>query len=569
MVSRAKGTGHGGCCCGGCRTPPTDPRAGIGSIQTVVPIQQYCCRCIPKNVCVSVVSGDTTTQRLVSRGCDTTPYDGDPIQYTASVMVEGVSRTINFRFSVRGELCYLTWDIPSLSLFSETLIDHTVDADPMLCNHGMNSQACAEFGDTWEVLSPPLTITISDPPTLDLKDMLECVGCSCICQCMCISIWSQDPTEGLLTRVVANEIVCGELTRYDLSGCGDATFQKTPWSANWTSGGWGISIGDQWERPVQSHTVVSGTESISGTCSVRDATTKGDGLEHSIEGETIEVIYEWSLEHRIAKRFKWVGRSYGQSSIVSIEAWNWIDSVWEEISSIQGRPATTDINRANAEILISDYTGTGVDLGIVRIRLTVTGGADLHTDLILIGVSECCSMRLTPPESVELEEDPELIVLNADQGCPSPEPLWQVRDVNDVLWTIAASCSWCGGTCGTNSTECCARPINRILYAEVTIGCATCPNPIGVILNAGLTGAIWTGTTPVIVDCTQLTINFSCSGSTWYIEVQSGPCSYAGNATASTCDPFSVDFAGTLANGIGCCPSDPFASTSISITVIE
>ena len=566
MVAKAKGAGQGGCCCGGCRTPPTDPRPGVLEVEK---IQQYCCRCIPKNVCVSVVSGDTTTQRLVSRGCSTSPYEGDPIQYTTTVIVEGVSRTINFRFSVRDDLCYLTWDIPALSLDDEMLIDHTVASDPYACSHGMNSASCAEFGGTWEVLSPPLTITISDPPTLDLKDMIECAGCGCICKCMCISIWSQDPEEGLLTRVVSNEIVCGELTRYDVSGCGDSTFQKTPWRANWSSGGWEISIGDQWEHPIHTSTLVSGTESISGTCTVRDATWKGDGLEHSIEGETIEVIYEWSIEHRIAKRFKWVGRSYDETSVVSIQAWNWIGSEWEEIASVAGRPITTTINRAQAELLTSDYTGTGADLGIVRIRLTVTYGTELHTDLILIGVSECCAMELTAPYPIELAETPERIILNADQGCPSPEPLWQVRDVDDVLWTIAASCSWCGGTCGSRSTDCCARPISRILYAEVTIGCATCPNPIGVILNAGVTGVIWEGTTPVIVDCTQLTIELTCGGSSWHIEVQSGACHYSGDSTAVDCDPLSIDFAGTLSGGIGCCPTDPFAVTSISITVIE
>lgn len=569
MAAKAKGTGQGGCCCGGCRTPPVDSREGIGSIQSVVQIQQYCCRCIPKNVCVSVISGDTTTLVLVSRGCPTSPYDGDPIQYTTSVIVEDVSRTINFRFSVRDELCYLTWDIPALELFGEKLIDHTEAANPELCKHGMNSKSCAEFGGEWEVLDPPLSISISDPPTLDLKDMVECAGCGCICKCMCISVWSQDPEEGLLTRVVAADIVCGQLSRYDVAGCGDSTFRKTPWAASWASGGWEITLGDQWEHPINTHTVLSGTESISGTCTVQDATWIGDGLEHSISGATVQVVYEWSLAHRIAKRFKWLGRSYDETSVVSIEAWNWITLAWEEISSVPGRPLTTTINRTSVETLVSDYTGTGVNLGIVKIRLTVTDGDDLHTDLILVGVAECCSLRLTPPETVELEEEPPRIILNGDQGCPSPEPLWQVRDVDDVLWTVSASCSWCGGTCGTRSTECCARPISRILYAEVSIGCATCPNPIGVILNAGPTGAIWSGTTPVIVDCTQLTIHFSCAGGTWFISVQSGACSYSGNATSVDCDPFSVSFSGMLTGGLGCCPTDPFAPTSISITVIE
>lgn len=570
MVTKGKGTGQGGCCCGGCRTPPVDPRAGVGGLQRVIAAQQYCCRCIPKQVCITVESYFGISQYLVSKGCGDATYDGDPIQYQTNIMIDGEDYLLNIRLSVIDEQCYITWDIPDLDLTGSRLIDPEEQSAEGVCRHGMTAKACSEFGGEWEVLSPAFTLTISDPPSLSLKDLIECAGCDCLCECLCISIYSRNSTTGIFTLVGSNDVICGVLSKETVSGCGDSTFYDTPYIASWESNGWVISLGDQYERQIQDYALISGTESVTSPCTVRDAVWIGDGNEHSIEGDTIQVIYNWSIEHRIAKSVKWNGRSYNENSIVRFEAWNWDTSTWVQIKTMDGRPITTTINRGMLTNLDAVYTGTGYDEGKVKIRLTVIDGTELHTDMIRLVTSECCSFTLTPPIYVEFEDPIARIPLTGTNACPSPNPFWNITDIDDTEWFISASCSWCGGTCGTVATSCCPRPIGNTLFAEVTIGCPTCaPSIIVVPLLSSGTGAIWDGEVTV---CSQtLQISFSCTGDAWHISVTFGPCNYSGDATSTDCDAFTVTFGGTLGGGLGCCgpTGDPFVNPSIGITVIE
>lgn len=569
-IIRQKGAGQGGCCCGGCRTPPSDPRAGAGALEKVIEARQRCCTCIPKQVCISVAYDGVTTLALVPKGCGDATYEGDPIQYRTTFVMDDESYTLNFRFSVVDELCYLAWDIPELELSDSTLIDHSDLANPEECNHGMISRQCAHFGESWTVIDPALEIAINEVDSLDLQDLIECAGCICICNCMCISIYSRNSTTGIFTLVGSNDVVCSTFSREAVSGCGITEFYHTPWIASWVSHGWTISIGDMYDRQISTHTVVSGTESVSGTCTVRDAVWLGDGNEHTIEGESIQVVYEWELEHRIAKSFKWVGRSYDEGSVVRFDAWNWVTSAWDLVTSVGGRPVTTPINRAKVINLAASYTGTGVDEGKVKLRLTAHYATALHTDMLRITTGECCALTLTPPESITLEEPPARIPLTLTNACPSPNPFWQVTEDDGTEWYISASCSWCGGTCGTVATTCCPRPLGNNLFAEVTLGCPTCaPIPIAVPLVSGGTGAIWSGTVTI---CSQtLTVTFSCTETGWHINVTLGTCTYSGTATSVDCDTFTVTFGGILGGGLGCCgpTGDPFATPSIGIMVFE
>lgn len=561
----------GGCCCGGCRTPPSDPREGAGALQNVIEVQQYCCRCIPKQVCISITEGSTTSHVLVAKGCGSAAYEGDPIQYRALVTIGGDEVFINFRLKVIDEQCYIGWDIPDLDLSDQTLIDHTIPADEELCNYGMMSKQCAEFGGEWTVEDPALTISISDTPTLDLKDLVECAGCSCICKCLCISIYSRNATTGVFTLVGSNDVVCATLSRSTVEGCGNSEFYDTPWIAAWTSNDWTIRLGDQYDRQISEYELIAGSESVSGTCTVRDAVWIGDRNEHSITGESIQVVYEWDIEHRTAKSVKWLGRSYDENSVIRFDAWNWVSSQWELVTSVDGRPDSTTINRAMFSNLDADYTGTGVDEGKVKIRLTVHYGDALHTDMIRLVTSECCAFTLTPPESITLESTPAIIPLTGANACPSPNPSWVMTATDDTEWYVSASCSWCGGTCGTSATACCPRPIGNLLFAEVTLGCPTCaPATIVVPLSSDGSGAIWDGEVTV---CGQtLSLSFSCEGTAWHISaVISGGCNWSGDASSVDCETFTVSFSGTLTGGLGCCgpTGDPNATPSIGITVIE
>ncbi len=570
MAAKGKGTGMGGCCCGGCRAVPSDPREGAGGLQNVIEIQQRCCRCIPKQVCISTTYGGVTTQNLVAKGCGDATYDGDPIQYTTTVDIDDESYALNFRLSVIDGQCYWAWDIPDLSLSDQTLIDQTDEADPETCTHGMTASQCATLSESWTVIDPALEISINEVATLDLQDMVECAGCKCICECMCISIYSRNAETGIFTLVGSNDVVCAVFSRETVSGCGDASFYDLPWIASWVSHGWTISLGDQYDKQVGSHTLVSGTETISGSCTMRDAVWIGDGNEHLIEGETVQVIYEWDIEYRIAKSVKWLGRSYDETSSIEFHGWNWTTSAWDLLSTVDGRPVSTDINRILSHALDSDYTGTAADEGIVKIRLTVQDGTALHTDMIRIVTGECCALTLTPPESVTLEEPAARVPLTLTNACPSPNPFWEVVEDDGTEWFISAGCSWCGGTCGTVATSCCPRPIGNTLFAEITVDCPTCaPATFSVPLSSDGTGALWTGSA-VVCGLTFL-VNFSCAASGWSISVNNGPCTFSGLASSVDCDEFTVTFGGTLGGGLGCCgpTGDPMISPSIGIVVFE
>ena len=570
MVTKGKGTGQGGCCCGGCRTPPVDPRAGVGAMQTIIEAQQYCCRCIPKQVCIAVESYDGIFQYLVPKGCGDATYEGDPIQYQTNIMIDGEEYRLNIRLSVIDEQCYITWDIPDLDLTGSRLIDPEEQSAEGVCRHGMTAKACSEFGGEWSVLSPAFTLTISEPPSLSLKDLVECAGCDCLCECLCVSVYSRNSTTGIFTLIGSNEVVCGTLSKEPVSGCGDSTFYDTPYLVSWESSGWTISLGDQYDRQIQDYILISGTESVTSPCTVRDATWIGDGRTHSVEGEEIQVIYNWGVEHRIAKSIKWNGRSYDENSTVKFEAWNWDTSTWVQIAIIKGRPVTTDINRGMLTNLDAVYTGTGGDEGMVKIRLTVIDGTELHTDIIRLTTSECCSFTLIPPIDVVFEDPIPRIPLTGTNACPSPTPFWNITDNYGTEWFISATCSWCGGTCGSVATGCCPRPIGNTLFAEITVDCPTCaPLTFVVPLSSGGTGALWSGS----ADVCGLTfeVNFSCTGTAWHISVDNGPCIFSGDATSTDCETFTVSFGGILGGGLGCCGStgDPFISPSISITVIE
>lgn len=571
MAAKAKGTGMGGCCCGGCRTTPSDPREGAGGLQNVIEMQQYCCRCIPKQVCISVTYDGVTTLALVPKGCGDATYEGDAIQYTTMIDIEGVSYALNFRLSVIDEQCYIGWDIPDLELSDSTLIDQEDLADPETCTHGMRARQCATFGESWTVIDPALEISINEVATLDLKDLVECAGCTCLCECMCISVASRNPETGIFTIVGSNEIECAVLSRETVSGCGDSSFYDTPWIASWVSHGWTITLGDQYDRQISTHTLLSGTESISGTCTVRDAVWIGDGNEHAIEGETVQVEYEWDIEYRIAKSVKWLGRSYDENSSIEFHAWNWVTSAWDLIATVAGRPVSTDINRIMFKALDADYTGTAANEGVVKIRLTVQDGSALHTDMIRITTGDCCELILTPPESVTLEAMPARIPLTGLNACPSPNPFWQVTEDDDTEWFISASCNWCGTSCGTISTACCPRPLGNQLFAEVTLGCPTCaPATLVVPLSSDGSGAIWEGEVTV---CSQtLSLSFSCEGDAWHITaLLSNGCNWAGDASSADCEMFTVTFGGEMSGGLGCCgPTGGEGSTvTIGIVVIE
>jgi len=570
-MSKAKGMGGAGCCCGGCAQKPLDGRVGQEDANAL--LQATCCRCIPNKICIQVAQYGYETQTITTtRDCGSTEYlGGNAIQYTTTISISEESVTLNVRMFVEDSECYIGWDIPELYLEDSVLVDRTVPST--VCNLNMEPKKCSEFGGEW--MFDDVTLTISEAPSRNVKDLIECAGCDCICDCMCFSIWSRED-ESIWDIVKSNETVCAVLTNDEyLSGCGIDNFWKVPRRLTWTIDGWILSLYDRTENPIYTHTVDSGTESISGTCSAKEALYLSDGYTHTIEGEAAQVTYEWTLDWKIAKSYKWVGRTNDINAVLTIEAYDWVNDIWVEQDTREGRADDVDINMVSVGVLTDEYTGTGDDLGKVKIRLTTTGSR-IISDMMRVTTSDCCYLTLTPPDDVIPVDDLPIYVISGE--CPSPTPTWQFTDYNGVLWNFSADCRWCGTACGSKTVHCCGRLIPRFLFAEVQIDCPGCVGTAFTVpLDSGETGTIWDGCTR-LCDTTgdAFCMTISCGSPSWVMSVQTAPggCTLAGatvNSTSASCDPISITFTGTLQAGTFCCGAAGGVSDTptITVTVIE
>jgi hypothetical protein len=107
---------------------------------------------------------------------------------------------------------------------------------------------------------------------------------------------------------------------------------------------------------------------------------------HTDSGGLLSLYYEYSLksdEQAVGILFK--GRITGINDSVHIQAYDWT-STWITVYTLAGTSGATDTNVSSA--LVSKYTGTGVNVGKVRIRFvnSVTlSSATLYVDQMIIG----------------------------------------------------------------------------------------------------------------------------------------------------------------------------------------
>src|SRR5437016_196355 len=103
---------------------------------------------------------------------------------------------------------------------------------------------------------------------------------------------------------------------------------------------------------------------------------------------TLDAYYEFdlsSISGAIAVGANWDGYLVGITNTLKIFAYNWGAAGWDQLGIIHG--ISTTVNQAFDGELTSAHTGTGGNLGLVRIRFQNTGltSANLKTDRILIG----------------------------------------------------------------------------------------------------------------------------------------------------------------------------------------
>lgn len=555
-----KGAGQGKCCCGGCWSPPTDPRAATTA--DPVEVQAFCCRCIPRFLCWSIGDAYGTSYTLLSRDCSSTgedgqPYTGGPIQFRGNMTVNGDLRTIVVRLEVDSYgVCSIVWSIAETGDSGSREIDHADVYDGV-------AAACYNFGGTWELYDGS-TLTLEPPEGFDISSHIACGGCSCICKCLCISVLSQAP-DGTVTIVGTNEVVCGVVETASVSNCaGTRTAQVS--SGSWTTyEGWQVILPGGAEGPPESCTVSTGTEVSYAPCTLPAILYFADEEIHIINAASGDVVavYQWNIEDRTPIRVSWVGYVLGEAATAYFQAYNWSTTAWDALGSQAGQAAAGW--KFQRYQLGADYVGTGVNEGIVKIRVSAENATSLSTDMLRLQTTRCCKLELLPP--VEPAETLTKCDLSDPSNCPTVFHAWQFEDVDGVLWYVSIDCAWCGSQCGSVFTACCDRPVPRTLFAEVTVDCPSCITTFVVPLLANEAGSIWDGSGLM---CTEpFSLSLSCDGTTWHIQTTAGPgaCSFSGDATTAECEPLYLVFSGFYAGGIGCCGFGSM-DTMVAITIV-
>lgn len=219
------GKGNKDCCCNGCYERPIDRALPVRAIQ---PMQQNCCACIPKQVCVTLACYGATEglggTKLFTRDC--TAVEGDPTLWSGDFPFGGDIIDLEFRFKVVDGVCYFCLTSSTLGIYGETPDDcHVIDAEQratpnFFCQRLHINEQPAE----WTIANPlcasgSVVVSIGSADNTAIEGRRRCLdvygneledshpirnlcgGCGCICECACITVFGDDLT-------ASSEVVC-------------------------------------------------------------------------------------------------------------------------------------------------------------------------------------------------------------------------------------------------------------------------------------------------------------------------------------------------------------------------
>lgn len=119
-------------------------------------------------------------------------------------------------------------------------------------------------------------------------------------------------------------------------------------------------------------------------------TTTADGVYDSVTDTagTVDFFYQFDVSATlgsVAVGVNWLGYVVGVVNAIKVFAFNWGGSSWDQIGTVVGIAGTA--NQSEDFELTSAHTGTGGNLGLVRIRFQATGlvTSTTKTDRILLG----------------------------------------------------------------------------------------------------------------------------------------------------------------------------------------
>jgi len=132
----------------------------------------------------------------------------------------------------------------------------------------------------------------------------------------------------------------------------------------------------------ESYVLTTGTQS-SGTISdteTRDGTTH----QHTDTGGSIDLYYQFDVGGAgVGTEVETFGRINGAGDDLEMQAYDWGNTQYDAIGTFDGQGSSTNVQRTRS--LLTRHTGTGANLGKVRVRFYAASGlttATLHMDQI-------------------------------------------------------------------------------------------------------------------------------------------------------------------------------------------
>lgn len=208
-------------------------------------MQQYCCACIPKQICVSVESSLSGEAVSVLFGRDCTAVSGDPILYSGIVAIDGQRLTLEFRFQVVAGECSIcltaltegTSEFYGPGTGTDTgcrVVNDTQRASP---NYFCSKMLIDGVPAAWDLgiysvsIGPANNIAISGrQDCLDsYGNLVEdthpiralCGNCGCICKCGCIIVYGDNRTASVYYACLGDPQAGSVGTSGDLSYTAD------------------------------------------------------------------------------------------------------------------------------------------------------------------------------------------------------------------------------------------------------------------------------------------------------------------------------------------------------------
>jgi len=211
------------CCCGGCFEIPAD-RSLVGAAQSggqepegpveMQPIQQYCCKCIPKHLCVSYhceASGEGASVILEpDHSCPPDKERDWKTHYKGILPVSGVAADVRFDFEVEDGKCYISLSSDELGIYGKR-VEMDAEKRCLLCATCERCDDVTVSAIEWDITSydpecssdgiigirPAAHTSIPRAPDCSGCDNPYhnigpcdnwCCGCHCICTCAEIAV---------------------------------------------------------------------------------------------------------------------------------------------------------------------------------------------------------------------------------------------------------------------------------------------------------------------------------------------------------------------------------------------